>query len=109
MLYNTIRRQTKKKAAKIGQIENPFSKSRMKEQRLWDLIERRQLDQRTPRGYGFLPGEGNYYAYDCMETLEIGTGYKKESPIILPETVWHPRTVLWVQALEVMNLLILEN
>lgn len=107
MLQSTIRQQFNQDAVKTAPVMNPFSREPTKAQRLWELLDRRQQERKTPKGYGFLPNEKNHRAYDPVENL--GVGHVKKSAIILPESVWLPRTVIWIQALEIMNLLILED
>lgn len=108
-LMESIKSKLNLKAVETPRLINPFDNMPNKERRLWRQLEYQQRSQIVPVGYGFLPGEDGYGMYDPVETLDVGVGTKKPCPIILPEAVWLPRTVLWVQALEAMTLLTLTD
>lgn len=105
MLMKTIKSKLNLKSVKTPRLTNPFERTPAKENMLWQQLEAQQQNRVVPAGYGFLTGEEGYGAYDPVETLDIGVGTKKATPIMLPEAVWLPRTVLWVQGLELMTLL----
>lgn len=108
-LMNSIRSKLNLTSVKTPQLLNPFEDRPDKEERLWRQLEFQQRSQFVPAGYGFRSGEPGNGQYDSVAILEVGVGTKKPMPIVLPETVWLPRTVLWVQALEIMTSLMMED
>lgn len=58
-----------------------------------------------PPGYGLLPEEWDetgYPAYEVIGSGRAGNG-KKKLTILLPDEVWRPRALHWVQALYLLN------
>lgn len=100
---NSIRSRMNLRSVEPARLANPFQNRPDKEEQLWHELDIQQRAQFVPEGYGFLSGELGYGEYDPIEILDIGIGTKKATPIILPEKAWLPRTVLWVQALELMT------
>ena len=84
--------------------QSPFVNQPAKEIFLWNMIELAQQRREAPSSYGFRPGERGYGEYENIEELQIGGRHsKKQQQVKLPERVWLPRCVLWVQALEAMT------
>ncbi len=61
----------------------------------------------VPENYGLLEDEWEGETYGDVETLIRGRG-GREDPITLPFTLWWPRAVHWVQALELMSLMLID-
>lgn len=79
-------------------------------QHMWSLLKKAQEDRLVPSGYGFRPGEQEYGEYEEIEIIRVGRrASDNDLRVILPESVWLPRTVLWLQALEIMTFLIYET
>lgn len=78
---------------------NPFDGREGLEYDFWQEVEFAQQSNLVPSGYGLHPDEDGYRGYDEIETIEIG---RKASQLHLPIEVWKPRTVLWLQSLELM-------
>jgi len=58
----------------------------------------------SPPGFGLLPDEWEDGGYPAVEPIPYGRrGGTKE--ISLPDHIWHPRAMLWGQALFVLNAL----
>lgn len=67
------------------------------------MLKSKQQNREIPIDYGFSPNEAIYKDYEPIEILPLGNRRAKKSMrIILPEEVWNPRAVLWVQALETL-------
>ncbi|KAJ7599816.1 hypothetical protein C8J56DRAFT_879593 [Mycena floridula] len=60
----------------------------------------------VPAGFGILPDEWEDGEYPSFEILRSGRRGTKELRISLPDTIWRPRAVQWVQALDIMTQLI---
>ena len=57
-----------------------------------------------PPGFGLLPEEWGEEGYPPVEPIPYGRrGGTKDIP--LPDQIWHPRAVLWEQALFMLNTL----
>lgn len=52
-----------------------------------------------PEGYRLRDDEANYRAYNPVAYIEVGRA-KRRINVSLPEEVWKPRIMLWLQALE---------
>jgi hypothetical protein len=88
---------------------NPFINKPDKETELWTNLREKQENEIVPIGYGFTPDELNHHEYNSITELPIGTRrVKKYMRIILPEKIWQPHIVLWVQAIETMYHLLYE-
>lgn len=93
-----VKRQMNTKSINAANRRNPFKDNPAEELRLWESVSSKQIQQETPTGYGFTDRD-----YEPIEPLPLGSRRaKKYINIILPEQVWNPRAVLWVQALESM-------
>jgi hypothetical protein len=80
------------------------------EHELWSLVRDAQQRQRVPKGYGLRPEEIEYSEYEDIEIIPVGRhSSKKALTISLPETVWLPRCIIWIQALEIMTYLQISN
>lgn len=95
-IIEMVKRQMNTKSINAAIRRNPFKNNPAGELRVWESLSSKQTQQEIPTGYGFADRE-----YEPIEPLPLGSHRaKKYINIILPEQVWNPRTVLWVQALE---------
>lgn len=64
-----------------------------------------QLEEsgRIPMGYGIHPTEWDVDGYPAFGIIRSGWRGRKELRIALPDSVWRPRSLRWVQALYLMN------
>lgn len=83
-------------------MDNPFKHARNAEVRFWSDLGKANDRGLVPAGYGLTREEGSHRNYITLELLEVGSKADREVRIILPKEVWLPRTILWVQALELM-------
>lgn len=82
---------------------NPFNGRPALEEEFWVELLQRQQNLELPGGYGLVEGENNFQEYESVEMLPIkGKSSGKVMQMILPKVRWFPRTVLWLQALEIM-------
>ena len=63
----------------------------------------------TPLGYGIHRTEWNDIGYPSFGTIRTGLSGRKELRIALPDSIWRPRSVQWVQGLYLMNQLLDEQ
>jgi hypothetical protein len=57
-------------------------------------------------GYGLHPSEWEEDGYLAVGTIRSGRKGSKRLEVALPDSVWRPRSIRWVQGLYLMNLLI---
>lgn len=62
-----------------------------------------------PTGYGLCSNEEHYIGYQELHFLAVGRREANGVEVKLPEVVWWPRYVLWVQALEALTLTLEDN
>lgn len=95
----------KAKPVDAPDVRNPFDGNIELERELWRIICASQDNHYIPLGFGLNPGEYGYNGeYESIQQLPIGVRKKgKAHRIILTESVWEPRVVLWVQSLEALN------
>ena len=55
-----------------------------------------------PPGFGLLPDEWDEDGYPAVEHIPYGQRDRTKE-ISLPHNIWHPRAILWGQALFVLN------
>lgn len=88
---------------------NPFVDPH-REQLLWTRLGEDQRNRSIPNGYRLRPEENGYDEYESVELLPNGRrSSKQKMRAVLPESIWLPRLVLWIQALEAMTYLNLPN
>jgi hypothetical protein len=98
-----VQRQLNHKSAKVSRLVNPYA-SRNQEQQFWLALAHVQEHGLVPRGYGFRPEEEGYGCWNDIEYLTVGKKRSgKNHKCSLPQEIWHPRAVRWVQALEGMT------
>lgn len=107
-ILESIRNQAHKKTLQGPRMENPFAGAANRERRFWKDLGKANSRGVVPRGYGLTRPE-SAGDYKTLEVLEVGSKANREMRIILPREVWLPRTVLWVQALELMYQLAVGN
>lgn len=69
------------------------------------MLSEYEVNGTIPDGYGLRTEEESYTLYETVEYLLVGKKRKKKTHkcrVILPESVWLPRVILWVQAIECM-------
>lgn len=59
-----------------------------------------------PVGYGAHPNEWGATGYPSFGVIQTGLSGRKELRITLPDSIWRPRSVQWVQGLYLMNQLL---
>jgi hypothetical protein len=98
-----VKHQINSRSVKTPSRRNPFSGKDDIEQELWHRIKNVQQRREVPSGYGLSPEEDGHGVYEQIEILTVGRRSSKQAKhITLPENVWLPRCVLWIQALEAM-------
>ncbi|EIM82167.1 uncharacterized protein STEHIDRAFT_114791 [Stereum hirsutum FP-91666 SS1] len=71
-----------------------------------DEIHAREV---IPEGYGIMPEEWAERYYPLSETITFGVGGKKKLKVILPEEIWWPRALAWVQGLDLMQTMLVDE
>lgn len=56
-----------------------------------------------PEGYGMREGEWEDGSYPAFEVIKSGKRGLKKLRVALPDFIWRPRAVRWVQALDLLN------
>ncbi|THU94738.1 hypothetical protein K435DRAFT_667877, partial [Dendrothele bispora CBS 962.96] len=88
---------------KVPRVVDPFSKV----PRLKKVFKKSLLDTQEagiiPDGYGMHPEEWEHNVYPSYYTIRSGRKGSQELRVELPDLVWRPRSVMWVQALDVYN------
>lgn len=92
-------------AVKAPRHSNPFRDETVMAAFTTALAQVQNLGH-IPRGFGMLPDEWENEEYPTFEVLRSGRRGTKELRIALPDRIWRPRAVRWVQALDVMSQLI---
>lgn len=101
-ILESIRNQAHKKSLQGPGMTNSFSNVENGEVNFWSDLRNANRRGVVPIGYGLTRREGSDTDYRTLEVLEVGSKANRETRIILPREVWLPRTILWVQALELM-------
>ncbi|KAG6835622.1 hypothetical protein H0H93_016422 [Arthromyces matolae] len=68
-----------------------------------DALEDYVASHKIPAGYGILPSEWENGNYPTHEIICTGRKASREHHIALPDSIWRPRAELWVQALHILN------
>lgn len=90
-------------------LRNPFKDFPEKERTFWRRLHESQVKKKIPMGYGFRPGEIGFGQFDSVEVIQVGGRRSNKMRVLLSESIWLPRTVLWAQALEGMTHLLVEE
>lgn len=56
-----------------------------------------------PEGYGVLEDEWGGDGYPTVETIQSGRRGRREITLGLPDSIWRPRAILWIQAVDIMT------
>ncbi|KZT19148.1 hypothetical protein NEOLEDRAFT_1078428, partial [Neolentinus lepideus HHB14362 ss-1] len=91
----------------VPRARSPFDSSAAEDQ-FMEILTTVSSQGLLPPHYGVLPHEWDDGAYPEEEVIKFGTR-GKQLRVVLPETIWFPRAVLWTQALDIMNRLVLEE
>lgn len=92
-------------AIKIPKKNCPFDSPDDAEEfleRLATIHEEADIEN-TPEGYHLRPDQPDYRPYNPLAYIEVGRA-KRRVNVALPEAVWKPRIILWLQALEGLTL-----
>jgi hypothetical protein len=68
-----------------------------------DLMLRMSQGDLIPDGYGILPEEWGDEGYPTYEVIPAGRNRRRELRVSLPDQIWRPRAVVWVQGLYAMT------
>lgn len=101
-ILGSIRHQAHRKLVMGPQMRNPFANYAKREYKFWKDVSAVHGEGVVPTGYGLSMDESSASEYISVEILEVGAKANRDTRIILPREVWLPRTILWVQALELM-------
>lgn len=85
-------------AVRVPRIESPFDDPDVEQQFLHCLNAARAGDS-VPDGYGLKEGEAGYDDYDPVESIGR-VGKVTDAQVVLSASIWRPRIVEWVQAIE---------
>ncbi|KAK7678905.1 hypothetical protein QCA50_018045 [Cerrena zonata] len=56
-----------------------------------------------PEEYGILENEWEENGYPTVETIQSGRRRRREITLGLPDNIWRPRAILWIQAVDIMT------
>ncbi|KAJ7577912.1 hypothetical protein C8J56DRAFT_710462, partial [Mycena floridula] len=59
-----------------------------------------------PESYNLRPEEWDEDGYPAFEIIRTGRTSTKELRVSLPDEIWRPRALQWVQALDIMTAII---
>lgn len=105
-----VKRQMNAKSPSTPDQRNPFVDRTEQENDLWVELRAKQEAQEIPSGYGLISNEEGYSTYEVVEPLPLGSRkLNKYLHISLPEQVWLPRIILWVQAIEALYHILNDN
>lgn len=107
-LENQIRHQMHLAAVSPPHRRNPFHGNAAALSQFWQAVENLYGSKQVPHGYGLIPNEDGYTMYNELERLQGKRGGSKHLKVTLPQAVWQPRIILWVQALECLTLALLD-
>jgi hypothetical protein len=81
----------------------PFSNSERDDflQQLSHVIDNQQI----PRGFGLLHDKPDFQPFDSAGRIPVGCRQNRFLQVSLPEVIWQPRIVRWVQAVALMTVL----
>jgi hypothetical protein len=101
-----MEREIRHVPVKTPRVRSPFNTDEQTED-FFDRLRTTVDNNYIPAGFGFLPGEEGFGDYSPVYQLAVGQKSHKMRRVTLPEEVWYPRFVLWVQALAGMEHLLL--
>ncbi|KDQ51616.1 hypothetical protein JAAARDRAFT_198894 [Jaapia argillacea MUCL 33604] len=90
---------------KVPKHANSFNSEELKnvfKETLTDVCQAGHI----PQGFGVDPREWDEEGYPAFEVIQSGRRGTKELWVSLPDFLWHPRAVLWAQALDVLTCLL---
>jgi hypothetical protein len=84
--------------------DNPFGSDDSSGMRAFVLtLAQYEISDYIPPGFGMLPAEWENGSYPAIQMLPSGRRGSKQLEIGLPNIVWHPRSTMWVRALDIMT------
>ena len=95
-IHRAVRSQIRHKAVSIPQHGCPFDDDNCA--LFFYQLEHATSNQVIPTGFGFHHNEANYAAYQELHHLQVGRNRNRMISVILPQSIWMGRYILWAQA-----------
>jgi hypothetical protein len=103
-IMEDIQANVRHDAIKPPKARSPFSDS--KEESIFiETLQEVLRNHDAPHGFGLYDSECDG-GYPDSEVIPIGRRGSQKIIVKLPVNIWQPRSVVWVQALQIMNLMI---
>lgn len=95
-IEDAVNANTRHAPVKVPRVQSPFTEPDTEADFITALNNARE-DDAIPSGFGLLVNEDGFGQWETSEYIKVGR--VRHLKAILPESVWQPRVVQWVQAL----------